>query len=197
MAIFIDGGNIVQTFEEGTYQLSTNNYPFISRLKNALSGGISSFHCVVYFFRKADSSEIKWGTDTPIQVRDRVYQVITTVRARGSYKVRIENPGLFLGKLVGNNIRFQQQEDLNQYFATEMLMDIKSVITTMLNQYNKDLIGISQDLRTVSKELEPAVNEQISQYGLRCVNFSVVAMDVDLSAYQEMNEAQKEILSRF
>ena len=33
MAIFVDGGNIVQTFEEGTYELNTNNYPFISRLK--------------------------------------------------------------------------------------------------------------------------------------------------------------------
>lgn len=34
-AVFVDGGNVVQTFEEGTYELSTNNYPFIGRLKIA------------------------------------------------------------------------------------------------------------------------------------------------------------------
>ena len=32
-AIFVEGGNIVQQFSEGTYELTTNNYPFISRLK--------------------------------------------------------------------------------------------------------------------------------------------------------------------
>ena len=31
-AIFVKGGNIEQTFDEGTYELNTNNYPFISRL---------------------------------------------------------------------------------------------------------------------------------------------------------------------
>ena len=40
-AIFIKGGVIEQVFENGTYKLSTENYPFISRLRNAFSGGIS------------------------------------------------------------------------------------------------------------------------------------------------------------
>ena len=31
-AIFIKEGNIEQVFENGTYRLSTENYPFISRL---------------------------------------------------------------------------------------------------------------------------------------------------------------------
>jgi membrane protease subunit (stomatin/prohibitin family) len=48
-AIFVNQGTIEQIFESGTYKLSTNNYPFISRLKNAFSGGISTFNSVVYF----------------------------------------------------------------------------------------------------------------------------------------------------
>ena len=56
-AIFIKGGTVEQTFDNGTYKLSTENYPFISRLRNAFSGGISTFNCVVYFVRKADSKE--------------------------------------------------------------------------------------------------------------------------------------------
>ena len=53
-AVFIKGGVVEQVFEKGTYKLSTENYPFISRLRNALSGGISTFHCVVYFVRDAE-----------------------------------------------------------------------------------------------------------------------------------------------
>jgi len=54
-AIFIKGGTVEQTFENGTYKLSTENYPFISRLRNAFTGGISTFNCVVYFVRPSFS----------------------------------------------------------------------------------------------------------------------------------------------
>lgn len=54
-AIFIKGGIIEQVFENGTYKLATENYPFISRLRNAFTGGVSTFNCVVYFIRKAIS----------------------------------------------------------------------------------------------------------------------------------------------
>lgn len=69
-ALFFKDGVIQETFTGGRYQLSTENYPFISRLRNAFSGGISTFNCKVYFVRKAHSLELLWGTDTPIQVRD-------------------------------------------------------------------------------------------------------------------------------
>ena len=189
-AIFVDGGNIVQTFEEGTYELTTNNYPFISRLKNSLAGGISTFNCVVYFFRKADSEELKWGTSDPIQVRDKVYGIRTSVRARGSYKVRIENPVLLLEKMVGNNIRFRDQTSLTRYFKDEMLTKIKSCVNRFLLEYQDEFIGIEAYLSDISKQIGPQINEMFLQYGLSCVNFSVVAMEVDTTKYDDIDEAQ-------
>ena len=95
-AIFIKGGTVEQTFENGTYKLSTNNYPFISRLRNAFTGGISTFNCVVYFVRTAHSVELRWGTETPIQVRDKVWGIRTDARVRAVYKVKIANSVQFL-----------------------------------------------------------------------------------------------------
>src|SRR3989339_731363 len=106
-AIFIKGGVIEQVFENGTHKLSTENYPFISRLRNVFSGGISTFNCVVYFVRKAHSMEILWGTASPIQVRDPVMMIMTSVRARGAYKVNIDNGAKFLTKLLGNNVTYK------------------------------------------------------------------------------------------
>ena len=94
---------IAQTFSNGTYRLSTENYPFIGRLRNAMSGGISTFNCVVYFVRTAHSVEITWGTQSPIMVRDKILGIATQVQARGSYKVTVENPEIFLTKLIGSN----------------------------------------------------------------------------------------------
>ena len=195
-ALFVDGGNIVQTFEPGTYQLNTNNYPFISRLKNALSGGISTFNCVIYFFRGADSKEIKWGTDAPITVRDKKYNLYTDVRARGTYKVRIRKPELFLEKLIGNNIRFQEQKDLDSYFSNEMLTKTKTVLSRFLNSYKDEFVGIEEHLSFISEQLEPQINDLISGYGLQCVNFSVEAINVDMTNYKEISNANLEAIKK-
>lgn len=195
-AIFVEGGNIVQQFSEGTYELTTNNYPFISRLKNTLSGGISTFHCVIYFLKNADSMELKWGTDDPIQVRDKVYGIRTSVQARGSYKVRIENPALFLEKLIGNNVRGLNQNELNKYFKNEMLMQIKSCVSKFLLLYENEFIGIGAYAGEISEAIQPQINETVSKYGLRCVNFAISYMEPDQTKYDAIDEAQIERIKR-
>ena len=189
-AIFIKGGTVEQVFDNGTYKLSTENYPFISRLRNAFTGGISTFNCVVYFVRKAHSVEIRWGTDSPIQVRDKVWGIRTDLRARGSYKVEIGNPVKFLEKLIGNNVPYQSQSELNKYFISEFQSKIKSVISRAVNQMETELIGLDARLDEFSETIEPFMNEILDDYGLRCVNFSVAALDIDTSKYDAIDESQ-------
>lgn len=178
-AIFIKGGTVEQTFENGTYKLSTENYPFISRLRNAFTGGVSTFNCVVYFVRKAHSMEIRWGTDSPIQVRDKLLGIATKLRCRGSYKVEIDNPVKFLEKLIGNNVPTQLQEELNKYFINEFQSKIKSVIARALNESSTELLGIDARLDEFSDLIEPFMQEVLEDYGLRCIKFSVAAIDID------------------
>jgi len=195
-AIFIKGGNIEQVFENGTYKLSTQNYPFISRLRNAFTGGISTFNCVVYFVRKADSQEIKWGTETPIQVRDKVWGIRTDARVRGAYKIRIENPAIFLEKLVGNNVPFQFQDDLNKYFESEFQGKIKSAVSKFLNSLEQELIGIDAYMDELSEKVEPYIDEVLKEYGLKCVKFSLAGLDIDSSKYDEIDQSQIASISK-
>lgn len=195
-AIFIKGGTVEQVFENGTYKLSTDNYPFISRLRNAFTGGISTFNCVVYFVRKADSKEIRWGTETPIQVRDKVWGVRTDARVRGAYKVRIENPAKFLEKLIGNNIPFQFQEELDKYFASEFQGKIKSAVSKFLNALEQELIGIDAYMDELSEKIEPYIDEIVSDYGLKCVKFSLAGLDIDTTKYDVIDASQIELIAR-
>lgn len=195
-AIFIKGGTVEQVFENGTYKLSTENYPFISRLRNAFSGGISTFNCIVYFVRKADSKEIRWGTETPIQVRDKVWGVRTDAKVRGAYKVRIENSAKFLEKLIGNNILFQFQEELDKYFASEFQGKIKSAVSKFLNALEQELIGIDAYMDELSEKIEPYIDEILSEYGLKCVRFSLAGLDIDTTKYDSIDESQMELIAR-
>ena len=178
-AIFIKGGTVEQTFENGTYHLSTENYPFIGRLRNAFTGGVSTFNCVVYFVRTAHSVEIRWGTDSPIQVRDKLLGIATKLRCRGSYKIQIDNPVKFLEKLIGNNVPFQLQEELNKYFINEFQSKIKSVIARAINESNTEILGIDARLDEFSEIIEPYMQEILDDYGLKCVKFVVAAIDID------------------
>lgn len=189
-AIFVHDGIIEQIFDNGTYKLSTENYPFISRLKNAFSGGISTFNCVVYFVRNADSQEIKWGTDTPIQVRDKIWGIRTDAKVRAVYKVRVKNPAVFLEKLIGANIKFETQDGLNKYFTGEFTGTIKKVISKFLNNLEQELIGLDAYLDELSESIKPYIDEVLNDYGLKCVVFNLAGIDIDTTKYDSIDEAQ-------
>ena len=193
-AIFIKGGTVEQTFENGTYKLSTNNYPFISRLRNAFTGGISTFNCVVYFVRTAHSVELRWGTETPIQVRDKVWGIRTDARVRAVYKVKIANPVQFLEKLIGNNVPYQLQEELYKYFDGQFQGKIKSAISKFLNSLQQELIGLDAYMDELSEQIEPYIDEIVSDYGLKCVKFSLAGLDIDQTKYDAIDVSQIELI---
>ncbi len=178
-AIFVNCGKIEKIFTNGTYKLSTKNYPFISRLSNAFRGGISAFNCVVYFVRKTISAEVKWGTESPIQVRDKKLGISTELKARGAYQVRVEDAAIFLKNLVGNNVLLTSPSDLDKYFFNEFQSKIKTIISKNINAQEEELLGIDARLDELSEIITPIFQEILSAYGLTCVKFSISAIDID------------------
>ena len=178
-AIFVKGGVIEQVFENGTYKLSTQNYPFITRLRTILTGGISTFNCVVYFVKTAHTTEIKWGTDSPIQVRDKLLGIATRLKARGAYRVSVGNPGKFLEKMLGNNYIGMHQSGLANFFISEFQGKIKSVVAKAINESNAEILGIDSRLDEFSAMIKPYFQEVLDEYGLRCASFAIAAIDID------------------
>lgn len=189
-AIFINGGNIEQVFTSGTYKLSTNNYPFISRLRNAFSGGVSTFNCVVYFIRKAVSMEIYWGTDSPVQVRDPIFQIACDVQARGSYKVSIDDSAKFLTKLIGNNVFLTTQAELTNFFRSQFLMHIKTNLAKAIKNSGEELIGINAQQEVIANELSKIIEGIFDEYGIYLQTFAIESIDVvDNENRQKLEDA--------
>jgi len=195
-AIFINNGEIAEIVDNGRTVLSTQNYPFISRLRNAFTGGISSFNCKVYFVRKADSEELKWGTSEPITVFDKVNGIMVKVRSRAVYKVRVEEPGVFLSKCIGNNVPYQTQEDLYKYFNGELQGKIKAAVSKFLNSLSQQMIGLDAYMDDISDQIRPVLDEVFIDYGLRCSKFSLVALDVDTGDYEAINTYQLDAIKK-
>lgn len=184
-AIFVKGGVVEQVFENGTYKLSTQNYPFISRLRNVLTGGISTFNCVVYFVKTAHTTEIRWGTDSPIQVRDKMLGIATKLKARGAYRVGVGNPAKFLEKMLGNNYVGMHQSALVNFFVSEFQSKIKSTIAKAINESNTEILGIDARLDEISELIKPYFQDILDDYGLNCVSFAIAAIDIDDSELRQ------------
>lgn len=177
-AIFLKDGVIQNVFDAGRHVLSTDNYPFLSRIVNAFSGGISTFNCKVYFVRTASSMEILWGTASPIQVRDPVQMIMTSLRARGSFKVSIDDSKTFLPKLIGNNVDFLTQDGITQFFRNEMMTHIKSQIAKYIKESNEEILGICSEQEELSLKLTPTMSGIFNEYGVKLLNFSISAIDI-------------------
>ena len=175
-AIFINKGNIEQVFTSGTYKLDTQNYPFISRLRNAFTGGISVFNCVVYFVREADSREIEWGTKQPIRYGDPMLGPVN-IKAGGAYKIAIANPQKFLVKLLGNNVNIETQDGLNSYFANEFSMHIATSINqtlqTLQTQQYQEIYHYVGNLAGFAQQVFPVLQNILDDYGLKLKTFSI------------------------
>jgi len=99
--IFVYEGKVEGIFqEEGIYNLETGNVPFWTNIKNALYN-FESFHKVgLFFFRKADLLNQRWGTPSPITYQDPKYKFPVGLGAFGNFSFRITKAVDFFRQVV-------------------------------------------------------------------------------------------------
>lgn len=177
-AVFMNGGLVERVLPEGRYVLNTNNYPFLSRLRNMLSGGVSTYHCKIYFIKKSVIKEMFWGTDSYIQVRDPNLGIQTELSARGSYKFRVRDSDKFLVRLTGSNVKEFGESDLIQFFRSQFMSYIKSVLAKVIAESQREILGINARQMELAKEILPYMETALKEYGLELVDFSIESIDI-------------------
>jgi membrane protease subunit (stomatin/prohibitin family) len=108
-AVFVNEGQIADTYQPGTYTLQTQNMPVLTTLKGWKYGFHSPFKAEVYFVNTRQFTDLKWGTPNPVIVRDPEFGMVR-LRAFGGYAVRVVDAGMFLRELVGTDPNFQTGE---------------------------------------------------------------------------------------
>jgi membrane protease subunit (stomatin/prohibitin family) len=109
VAVFINEGTIADVFQPGTYTLETQNMPILTTLKGWKYGFDSPFKAEVYFVNTRQFTELKWGTQNPIMLRDADFGMVR-VRAFGAFVARVVDPAKFLKELVGTDSQFKTDE---------------------------------------------------------------------------------------
>lgn len=100
VAVFVNEGVVADIFGPGLHTLSTRTLPLLTNLKNWDKMFASPFKSDVYFFSTRLQLDRKWGTPTPITIRDKDFGAVR-MRAFGIYSYKLADAGLFYKEISG------------------------------------------------------------------------------------------------
>ncbi len=100
VAAFVNEGKIADIFGPGLHTLNTRNLPILTDLMNWDKDFESPFKSEVYFFSTRLQMDQKWGTATPITIRDQEFGAVR-LRCFGIYSYRIADPRVFFNQVSG------------------------------------------------------------------------------------------------
>jgi membrane protease subunit (stomatin/prohibitin family) len=100
LAAFVNEGRIADVFRPGLYTLNTRNLPLLTDLMNWDKAFESPFKSDVYFFSTRLQIDQRWGTATPITIRDKEYGAVR-LRGYGIYSYRVADPRAFYTNVSG------------------------------------------------------------------------------------------------
>lgn len=123
------------------------------------------------------SMEILWGTGGPIQLRDPIQGIMTSILGRGSYKIKIDNAPLFINTVLGHVDSFEP-DDLSKYFSNQFAQIIKSTISKLILASNEEILGICAKLDDFSSAISSSIKDVFSNIGLILDNFSISSLEI-------------------
>lgn len=185
--IFIKNGEIYGVLENGRNEVKTENIAVLSRIRNMLTGGISTFTCQVYHVQ-TNYQNVNWGTQDPIQIEDHHLGdgVPTLIRGNGTFRIRFnineddEACVKTFKDLMGDKSTYTVT-DLEIFFQSEISQEISSLIGQKLEERSltRSINAISSQLKDFSKELKPYFDDMFANFGFELDNFSFKSLSID------------------
>lgn len=164
-AIMVNEGRIADVFQPGRYELSTQNMPIMTALQSWKFGFNSPFKAEVYFVNTKQFLDQKWGTGSPVMMRDAEFGMVR-LRAYGIYSFRVADPAVFLKEVFGTAA----------YMTTE----------GVTGQIKRTLVSGLSDAIAQSKipALDLAANyDELSQYALQMLAPRIAGLGLKLESF--------------
>lgn len=166
-ALFVNEGQIADVFGPGLFTLSTHTLPLLTNLLNWDKMFKSPFKSDVYFFSSRLRIDQKWGTATPLTIRDREFGAVR-IRAYGIYAYQIADPRLFYQKVSGSR---------GTYLLSELEGQLRNTIVgTMTNAFgnaNVNFIDMAASQAQLGQTMMAALRPVFAGLGLSLDSFVV------------------------
>jgi membrane protease subunit (stomatin/prohibitin family) len=196
-AIFYKGGKVLDSFGPGTHTISAANIPLLQKLINLPFGGKTPFSAEIWFINKTIKRDLKWGTKTPINLRDPLYGFIIPVRAYGEYGIQIHDARSFMTQTVGT-LHTADIQTIQQHFTSLIITKVTDTISKYIVKQKVSVVDIPAQVDEISKTCKDRISEEFDKYGILITNFFAESINYpeDHPQVEQINQAQANKLQR-
>ncbi|WP_239090022.1 SPFH domain-containing protein [Sphaerimonospora thailandensis] len=166
-AVFVNEGRIADVFVPGTYVLETQNLPILSTLKGWKYGFHSPFKAEVYFVNTRQFTDLKWGTQHPITLRDPEFGMVR-LRAFGGFAVQIVDPAGLLRELAGTDPRFRTEE-VREYLRQMIVGRLANALATA----NIPVLDLATHQDALGTRLAGVLTHELAPVGVSVPTFII------------------------
>ena len=164
-AVFLHEGELGDVFKPGRVQLTTSNIPILTTLASWKYAFDAPFKCDVFYVSTKQFTDLKWGTQNPIMLRDPEFGPVR-LRAFGSYCVRIADPGKFIRQIAGTGGAFQTDAITGQF--RNMLV---SRFADALGEAHIPMLDLAANYNEIGDLLRAKLQPEFDEYGVTLTKF--------------------------
>ena len=172
MAAFINEGRIADVFGPGLHTLTTRNLPILTDLMNWSKDFESPFKSDVYFFSTRLQMDQKWGTGTPVTIRDKEFGAVR-LRAYGTYAYRLADPRVFFTKVSGTR---------EAYYVADLESQLRAMIVERMAsafaESNVSFLDMAQNQSALAAKIADAMKPGFAALGLEMSQFVVESVSL-------------------
>ena len=181
-AVFFRDGKALDLFGPGRHTLTTNNLPLLTRLLSLPFGGTSPFQCSVLYIGRQTFQDMKWGTKAPIMVRDPQLGPLN-LRAFGKYSLRVADPQLFVGTVVGTRGRVSTEQI--QDFLRDIIVQR---LTDLLAENFKSAFELAAYYDEIAVGSKARVADDFAKQGLELVDLIIGSITLPEEVQKRIDE---------
>lgn len=168
-ALFLDEGRFADEFDPGMYKLVTENIPVLTSLRNWKSGFDSPFKADVYFISTRTFTNLKWGTQNPIILRDPEFKQVR-VKAFGVYFIKISDAKKFFTEFAGTNSVLKISDIENQ------LRDIVSPkFAEAVAESGVSVLDMVANYTELGEKVAPILQQELDPFGIELTKFQITS----------------------
>lgn len=186
-------GKIEGVFDQaGMYDLKSDNTPFVTSIKKFLSLRESSEHVMgIWFYRKADILNMRWGTRVPIAYTDPTYTFPILLSAFGNYSIKITDPKGFFENVVAGK-EYYGYAELKEIFLSRITQPITNYLANAKFSY----VDIDSNLNNIATEVRVKTEDIFTDLGFEILDYRIEGTQFDqetLDRIAKISDIQAEV----
>lgn len=185
VAMFVYKGKIADVFEPGTYKLTTENIPFITKILSLPTAFELPVQAEVYYINTKQFTGQKWGTQNPIAMRDRDFGAVR-LRGYGVYSFRVTDAKVFMKEMFGTNNVFKTA-DISEQIRPMVIQSITDTIA----ESKISLLDLAANYKEFGQNVVDNCQDEFAQYGIRLEKLIVENISLPEDVEKALDERSK------